>query len=93
MSVDNPIGIDRQRQDCIKLCDGKGWTRVEYTDNDTSASNGKKRPAYERMLTDIETGAIGAVVAWDLDRLHRRLWGEANLRPPAPGAAAEAPAE
>ena len=29
-----------------------------------------------------------------LDRLHRRLWGEANLiRPSAPGAAAEAPAE
>jgi hydrophobe/amphiphile efflux-1 (HAE1) family protein len=28
-----------------------------------------------------------------LDRLHRRLWGESNLRPSAPGAAAEAPAE
>jgi hydrophobe/amphiphile efflux-1 (HAE1) family protein len=28
-----------------------------------------------------------------LDRLHRRLWGEANLRPPAPRGAAEAPAE
>jgi hydrophobe/amphiphile efflux-1 (HAE1) family protein len=28
-----------------------------------------------------------------LDRLHRRLWGEVNLRPPASGAAAEAPAE
>jgi multidrug efflux pump len=28
-----------------------------------------------------------------LDRLHRRLWGEANLRPSAPGGAAEAPAE
>jgi hydrophobe/amphiphile efflux-1 (HAE1) family protein len=28
-----------------------------------------------------------------LDRLHRRLWGESNLRPPAPDAAAEAPAE
>jgi len=28
-----------------------------------------------------------------LDRLHRRLWGEANPRPSAPGAAAEAPAE
>jgi multidrug efflux pump len=28
-----------------------------------------------------------------LDRLHRRLWGESNLRPSAPGTAAEAPAE
>jgi multidrug efflux pump len=28
-----------------------------------------------------------------LDRLHRRLWGASNVRPSAPGAAAEAPAE
>ncbi len=28
-----------------------------------------------------------------LDRLHRRLWGESNLRPSVPGDAAEAPAE
>jgi multidrug efflux pump len=28
-----------------------------------------------------------------LDRLHRRLWGEANIRPSVPGAATEAPAE
>ena len=72
MSVDNPIGIDRQREDCEKLCADKRWTAVEYRDNDTSASNGKHRKAYEQMLTDIETGAISAVVAWDLDRLHRR---------------------
>jgi DNA invertase Pin-like site-specific DNA recombinase len=72
MSIDNPIGIDRQRQDCMKLCEGKGWTPVEYVDNDTSASNGKRRKDYERMLTDVEASALGAVVAWDLDRLHRR---------------------
>jgi DNA invertase Pin-like site-specific DNA recombinase len=72
MSIDNPVGIDRQRQDCEKLCEGRGWTPVEYTDNDTSASDGKRRKDYERMLSDIEAGAIGAVVAWDLDRLHRR---------------------
>jgi DNA invertase Pin-like site-specific DNA recombinase len=72
MSIDNPVGIDRQRQDCEKLCEHKGWTPVQYTDNDTSASDGKRRKDYERMLADIEAGAIGAVVAWDLDRLHRR---------------------
>ncbi|MBB3082950.1 DNA invertase Pin-like site-specific DNA recombinase [Geodermatophilus sabuli] len=41
-------------------------------DNDTSASSGKARPAYTRMLADVEAGRVGAVVAWDLDRLHRR---------------------
>jgi DNA invertase Pin-like site-specific DNA recombinase len=56
----------------VKLCEAKGWEPVEYTDNDTSASSGKPRPGYERMLADIREGRIGAVVAWDLDRLHRR---------------------
>jgi DNA invertase Pin-like site-specific DNA recombinase len=66
------LGVSRQREDCAKLCEAKGWTPVEYVDNDTSASSGKRRPAYERMLADIREGRVGAVVAWDLDRLHRR---------------------
>ena len=66
------VAVARQREDCVKLCAGKGWEPVEYVDNDVSASNGKPRPAYAKMLTDIRDGAVGAVVAWDLDRLHRR---------------------
>jgi DNA invertase Pin-like site-specific DNA recombinase len=68
---DDQLSIMRQRQDCLKLCDQNGWQPVEYVDNDTSASSGK-RMRYEAMLSDIESGAIGAVVAWHLDRLHRR---------------------
>lgn len=64
--------MSRQREDCERLCAAKGWLPVEYMDNDTSASSGKKRPAYERMLQDVRDGRIEAVVAWDLDRLHRR---------------------
>ena len=66
------LGVTRQREDCLALCQSKGWTPVEYLDPDTSASNGKRREDYERMLADIRDGAIGAVVVWDLDRLHRR---------------------
>src|SRR3954447_6457093 len=66
------LGVARQREDCVALCTAKGWTPAEYVDNDVSASSAKKRPAYERMLADIRDGRIGAVVAWDLDRLHRR---------------------
>ena len=53
---------------------GAGWTPIEphYVDNDCSASNGKTRPAYRRMLADIRAGKVDAVVVWDLDRLHRR---------------------
>jgi DNA invertase Pin-like site-specific DNA recombinase len=66
------LAVARQREDCLKLCAQRGWTPTEYVDNDISASTGKKRPEYERMLADIEAGKLDAVVAWDLDRLHRR---------------------
>ena len=68
----NKFAIDRQREDCDKLCAQRGWGTTEYVDNDTSASNGKPRPAYQRMLADIRAGVIDAVVAWDLDRLYRQ---------------------
>ncbi|WP_234785015.1 recombinase family protein [Mycolicibacterium thermoresistibile] len=65
------LGVHRQREDCEKLCRDKGWTPVEYRDNDTSATTGKRKH-YERMLADIRDGLVRAVVVWDLDRLHRR---------------------
>jgi len=66
------VAVARQREDCTQLCRSKGWRPLEFIDNDVSASSGKKRPAYEKMLAAIEAGEVGAVVAWDLDRLHRR---------------------
>ena len=66
------LAVARQRDDCLQLCAERGWKPVEYVDNDTSASGGKARPAYMRMLADIDAGQLRAVVAWALDRLHRR---------------------
>jgi DNA invertase Pin-like site-specific DNA recombinase len=68
---DDQLAISRQREDCVALCEARGWTWTEYVDNDRSASNGT-RPAYQRMLDDIRAGLIDAVVAWDLDRLYRQ---------------------
>lgn len=66
------LGVQRQEQLCRDLADRKNWTVAEvYTDNDTSAYSGKPRPAYERMLTDIEAGARDAVLVVDTDRLTR----------------------
>lgn len=65
-------GVARQREDCVKLCREKGWDWAEYMDNDTSATKRTPRPAYQQILTDIRNGAIGAVVVWHMDRLHRQ---------------------
>lgn len=67
------LGVERQRADCRAYAARRGWTVAEeYIDNDVSASSGKIRPSYKRMLADVEARRVDGVVAWDLDRLHRR---------------------
>ena len=44
----------------------------EYVDNDISAYSGKRRPAYEQMLTDLAEGYRDAVIVYHVDRLTRR---------------------
>lgn len=66
--------VDRQREDCRKLCGERGWTIVqEFSDNDVSASSTKPRPAYQRMLDGVGRGEAEVIVAWHVDRLTRKL--------------------
>lgn len=66
------LAVKRQETDCRALCEQRGWADVElYADNDLSAYSGKRRPAYERMLADLERGSVKRVVVWHPDRLHR----------------------
>jgi DNA invertase Pin-like site-specific DNA recombinase len=66
------LGVRRQEKDARGLAARKGWEVVEvFVDDDVSAWTGRRRPSYERMLAAIESGSINAVVAYDLDRLHR----------------------
>lgn len=68
------LAIDRQREDCEKLAQFRGWEVVEtYVDQSISASDkSKKRPAYLRMVQDYEAGLLDAIVCYDLDRLTRQ---------------------
>jgi site-specific DNA recombinase len=67
------LGVERQLEDCRKLAADRGWVIAEeYVDNDLSAYKSKARPAYARMLADIESGRRDAVVAYHQDRLTRR---------------------
>ncbi|MGG7509384.1 recombinase family protein [Plantibacter sp. YIM 135249] len=66
------LGVKRQEQDCRREAERRGWDVVSvYTDNDVSATRSKKRPAYDRMVTDIKAGHINAIIVWDVDRLTR----------------------
>jgi site-specific DNA recombinase len=66
--------VDRQREDCLKLCKERGWEVVRvYTDNDVSASSTRPRPDYTRMLEAVEHGEAEILVAWHVDRLTRKI--------------------
>ena len=66
--------VDRQIADCQQLAERRGWTVLEtLTDNDMSASTGKPRPGYQRLLTLMRSRSVDAVVVWHVDRLTRRL--------------------
>ncbi|ROP53313.1 recombinase family protein [Streptomyces sp. PanSC9] len=68
------LGVKRQSDDCHELAERLGWKIVEtYDDNDMSATNRrKKRKGYARLLADIESGHVDAVLAWHPDRLYRQ---------------------
>ena len=69
------MAIARQLADCRAEAKTRGWVIAEeYVDEDISASSfsSKIRPAYRRMLTDIEDGIRDAVLVYHLDRLHRK---------------------
>ena len=67
-------GIERQREDCMKLVTEKGWEVVdEYVDNSISASKRNvRRPNYDRMEADFEAGLFDTIVCWHFDRLTRQ---------------------
>jgi len=70
---DTQLGVERQEKDLRTLCKERGWTvSGTYIDNNISAASGALRPEYQRMLRDIERGAVDAIATWDLDRLTRR---------------------
>lgn len=66
--------VERQTADCRRLAEQRGWTIIEtITDNDLSASTGKVRPGYQRLLEAMRARSLDVVVVWHVDRLTRRL--------------------
>lgn len=73
--------VARQEQDCLKLCRDRAWTvipdpltgKTAVTDNDISASSGKPRPGFARVLRLVDEKAVDVVVVWAVDRLVRKL--------------------
>jgi site-specific DNA recombinase len=60
--------VSRQLSACQELCAGRGWTVVDVlTDNDVSATTGRIRPSFEKLLASNPR----RIVVWHVDRLVR----------------------
>ncbi len=60
-------GVARQAADNEALADLRGWRIAEhYQDNDVSAfKENVVRPAFERLLADLEAGVLDGVVVYN----------------------------
>ena len=62
------LAVERQEAECRALAERNGWAiREVFTDNDISATTGKRRPAFEALLLS----SPERVIVWHIDRLVR----------------------
>jgi site-specific DNA recombinase len=68
------FAIDRQREDCTKVAKSHNLNVVgEFVDHSVSATDkSKKRPQYQRLIAERDSGKFDALVFWDLDRFTRQ---------------------
>jgi site-specific DNA recombinase len=78
---DEPIALETQEADARELAHRRGWHVAEvYRDAGRSAwADSRERPAFDRMVGDLEEGRIRGVIAWKQDRLGRRVVEVADL--------------
>lgn len=68
------LAVARQLDDCKALAERVGAEVVgTYVDNDRSASSGKVRPEWVKLLQALDRGEFDTLICWHTDRLYRRL--------------------
>lgn len=65
-------GVERQADECRALAVSRGVDVLEViVDNDISATSGKRRPGFERVMELVRSGAVDTIIVWHTDRLYR----------------------
>ncbi len=71
------ISIETQEQRCLQRIGANESYRV-YSDKGFSGKN-TERPAFAKMMSDVNAGRIGRIIVYKLDRLSRSLFDFVNL--------------
>lgn len=78
LSLDNEesTATKRQEKECRDYAKQHGLEVVDvYCDEGISGFSGKRRPAFERAIADMEAGKYSVLIVWKLDRLSRQGCG------------------
>ena len=75
--------LDAQREACeayVKNQEAQGWTLLpeSYDDGGFTGAN-TERPAFQRLMADVEAGKIDVIVTYKVDRLSRSLLDFARI--------------
>lgn len=69
---DDRLAVTRQREDGEKLIGHRDWGHIDtYVDNDVSAKRAGRRKEFDRLMRDVESGRINAIVVSEMSRLSR----------------------
>jgi site-specific DNA recombinase len=65
--------LDAQRERCAEYAKGQGWDVVATYDDGGFTGANTDRPAFQRLLADVDAGKVDVVVVYKVDRLSRSL--------------------
>ena len=75
---EDKTSISEQTSEMEAYCEGKGLTIIARY-QEVGRGWSKKRPEFQRMLTDARSGRFDAIVCWKSDRLSRGMYPAAAL--------------
>ena len=74
------FSLPEQKERLIHLCKYKGYEIYDfYEDRGISAKTGNFRPAFDKLLKDIEMKRVNVLVALKLDRVSRSVYDWENI--------------
>jgi DNA invertase Pin-like site-specific DNA recombinase len=65
--------LDAQREACADYAKRQGWTVVATYDDGGFTGANIDRPAFQRLLADVDAGKLDVIVVYKVDRLSRSL--------------------
>lgn len=65
--------IRNQKQKCAEVATSLGYTNILYYVDDGISGMVEQRPSFQRLIRDIKSGKIGAVISKDQSRLSRDI--------------------